>query len=384
MRSFFTLAIFVWTSLAGLAAEPLEREAAQLAEKLSAQFAKENDSNLRRNLAVLELEYTRNDSGERQTAETLRELLNSAFSRSKVFALVDRRDLDALLAEIALGQSGVTTAKTANAQLAVADALLSGKVTRSGSGYLLSARLTDVATGKQYAATLQVADAESAAATDRRLDREYSFSDGIGLSIFMQTALSGNAATANPIPGDSQTGMSTLPGIELRYRFSKYFMTGTGFARVYGHAQYIDSVTSTVSGNGAQAQTNPMRIVAQGFSVPLNFYLTYPLSRRWQIFLMPGIDFQSLTFHGYFLPSRGNGFGANEVGPFLTHEYFAVKILAGFEFFVTPRMALSLMVGYTSAAFDLSTTPLRHLNLPDPLALNLGGFTYSPALTVYF
>jgi hypothetical protein len=72
------------------------------------------------------------------------------------------------------------------------------------------------------------------------------------------------------------------------------------------------------------------------------------------------------------------------VGPFLTHEFFALRLMAGLEFFVTPRMALSLRAGYTSAAFDLATTPLRHLNLPDPIAINLGGFTWSPALTVYF
>ncbi len=368
--------------IAPLAAAPLEREAAHLAEKLSSQYRKDNEVSVRRNLAVLELEF--GDSGEKKTAETLRELLNSAFSRSNVFALIDRRGLDAVLHEMELNQSGLTASKPSDMRLANADALVSGKVTRNSDGYQLAARLTDVATGRQYAATLQVADAESEAATNRRLDREFSFTDGIGLSLFMQTTLAGNSTTAKPIPGDNDTVMSALPGIELRYRFGPYIMAGAGFARVYGQARYFESVTSTASANGAQAQTAPMRVVAQGFSVPLHLYLTYPVSRRWQVFLAPGADFQSLTLHGYFLPSRGNGFGANEVGPFLTHEFFALKLFAGLEFFITPRMALSLRAGYVSGAIEVSTTPLRHLNLPDPLALNLGGFTYSPALTVYF
>lgn len=378
------LSFLLITLTANLVAAPLERETAQLAEKLSAQYRKDQDSSIRRNLAVLALEYDRADAGARQTAETARELLNAAFSRSNVFALVERENLGSVLKEVELRQSGITAGNAADAQLLSADALLTGKVTRNTEGYQLAARLTDAATGKQYAAVLQVSSQESEAATHRRLDREFAFTDGIGLSVFSMTTLSGNASTASPIPGERETGISTLPGIELRYRFSLYFMAGAGFGRVYGQAQYLATVTSTAIGNGSQAQTDPMRIVAQGFSVPLNLYLTLPLARRWQVFLMPGIDFHSLTFHGYFLPSKGNGFGANEVGPFLTHEFFALRVMAGVEFFVTPRMALSLRAGYTSAAFDLATTPLRHLNLPDPLAINLGGFTWSPALTVYF
>jgi hypothetical protein len=57
---------------ANLAAVPLERETAQLAEKLSAQYRKDQDSSLRRYLAVLALEYDRADPGARQTAETSR------------------------------------------------------------------------------------------------------------------------------------------------------------------------------------------------------------------------------------------------------------------------------------------------------------------------
>lgn len=47
---------------------------------------------------------------------------------------------------------------------------------------------------------------------------------------------SGNAATAAPIPSERETGISTLPGIELRYRLSPDIMAGAGFGRVYGQA----------------------------------------------------------------------------------------------------------------------------------------------------
>lgn len=375
--------LFTFSSVEGLT---LEQEANKLAENLSTQFKKKNDVTIRKAVAVLEFTHSANNEAERQAAETMRELMNEAFSNSNLFKLVDRRNLANIIKELELKQMGIATSpgQASGPLITSADILVSGKVSSTPDGFLVAVQLTDTNTAEQYATTTKISRQEAQGASGRIADKKFDFVDSVGLSVFYQHAISGNAASASPIPANNETGNSLLPGIELRYRFSRYFLAGAGFARVYGHAQTFDSVTSTATGNGSQAQVAPLRIVAQGFNVPLNFYFNYAVSRRMHIQIIPGVEFNSLTYHGYFSPSQGNGFGANEVGPFLSSEFFALKIMAGIEFFVTPRMALSLKAGYLSSETTLSTAPLRHLNLPSNLHLNLGGFVYSPAITVYF
>ncbi len=77
-------------------------------------------------------------------------MLTDELSRSTVFQVIERRDLDALMKEYKLSLSGFTSESTAPqlGELQGVELLVLGSVAEQGDSYVVSARLVEVETGK--------------------------------------------------------------------------------------------------------------------------------------------------------------------------------------------------------------------------------------------
>ncbi len=366
-----------------LSASPFGEVIVQIAENLSGQYRAEVKSSLRPRLAIAEFTISGPSLKDKNYHRLLEDEFSSVFSRSD-FVLVERGNLAPMLREMELHQKGLVEGEEREVLLDAADYLLYGTLTESGQTALLTVKLTDATSGKTYSASENIPLGDLVAGKEKFLDRQYQMANAAAVSIFMETTLCGDSATPNPIPAIDRTGISRLPGVELKYRFFPGFALSTGIARIYGHAERYDSLTADGIKLGS-AQTGPFTVIVSGNSYIFNAYFSVPLNRRVHLFAMPGVEYYVITVNGYFDPSMGNGFGINEVGPMLNAENFAFRIMAGMEVFATPRLSFSGKAGYVYLPISVPSGAIQHINgLPNPIDSDLGGFSYSLATTIYF
>jgi curli biogenesis system outer membrane secretion channel CsgG len=77
-------------------------------------------------------------------------LLTNEFSRSTVFSVIERKDLEAIMKEYSLSLSELTSEETAPelGELQGVELLLLGSVSEAGGTYIIAARLVEVEKGK--------------------------------------------------------------------------------------------------------------------------------------------------------------------------------------------------------------------------------------------
>jgi len=373
-------------SAAGLEAanNKIEGKIADVSEKLSQSYRKNRVINFKKAIAIADFENMSTAAKENSLGEAMAELFSAEFSQSTLFRVVERKNLGKIFQEQSLQLSGATDGgKAAEAgKLLDAQALLFGSVSEVGETFTITVKLTDVETGEILAETISVPKEDLIETREYLLDMAYVQKMGVGITLnVMGHTMCGNRIAGVPFGGEKKTGMTRNFGVEFRYRFTRNFMFGAGANWAYGNLKYFNSVTNI----DPPGNTGPFRIEGQGMSIPINFYAGINPWRRLNLFAYAGPELFILSFSGYFIPSNGKGFGINEVGPQIHGETLGINAGAGAEFFITPRLAISLKLGYTYGKLEIDTASGNgHLNLPDKTEINLSGFTYMPAISFYF
>ena len=371
----------------------------QASESLTEAYIAGKGLHFRQNLAVLEFKDITEGGSNRNIARGVEDLFSSTFSRSTVFTLVERRNIKTLLEEQKLQLMGVTeSAGTVDlGQIQNAQALLLGTVNQVGDTFLVHVRIVDVESGQMVAEDLALGRREMIE-TKRQLDMEYISAMGVGISLLgYDMTFGGNNPSLNF--NDFDTTIFGRPfGVEFKYRVTTWFMLGAGIETAGGNLKYFDSVSwdfgALYSVPALNTGSGPFILYSEGFGLLANAYLVWPASRRFSAFLSAGIEYLILDIEGYFDPNSeifdaqknlGNGFGFDEFGPRETDSAAVYRLRAGFEWFMTPLAAFSLKAGWDFGTLELNTTRQWHLtDLPNPVTIDLGGFTLAPSVSVYF
>ncbi len=370
----------------------------QASESLTEAYIAGKGLHFRQNLAILEFKDITEEGSSRNITRAVEDLFSSTFSRSTVFTLVDRRNIKTLLEEQKLQLMGVTDSEGAVdlGQIQNAQALLLGTVNLVGDTYLVHVRIVDVESGEMVAEDLTLNRSEMVE-TKRQLDMEYISAMGVGISLLgYDMTFAGNNTSLN-FNEFSNTLFGRPFGVEFKYRVTTWFMLGAGIETAGGNLKYFESITwdySTSLNPGGASGSGPFILYSEGFGLLANAYFVWPASRRFSAFFSAGVEYLILDIEGYFDPdyelmnlqqNMGNGFGFDEFGPRETDSAAVYRLRAGFEWFMSPRAAFSLKAGWDFGTLELNTTRQWHLtNLPNPVTIDLGGFTLAPSVSVYF
>ena len=393
---FAVLAMMV-VATALFAQDGLADEVRASARRLQADWASGTDGGFRARLGVLDFTAAGGDQGAQSAARTATALFEAAFSRSTVFDLVERRKLAALLDERELALSGLLdgsgTAGRSDDLLAAADALLYGEVASDGGGYRVTVRLADAASGSVAVETFVFSADE--ARTQAGLIAEETYTAPYGLALeagFAQFTFAGNqpgiVTFVDETAGD--TGLSRQPAGAVRYRALPWLSIGLGLESIYGVTWVSDSVswitTDFITGPGSA----PFRISTNGTGIFLGADAELKMSPRFRLLAGVAGEYAYLTHDGYFLEGSagaGAGFGRNNYGPQLDGEVFIVRLRAGADYLVLPRLSLGIRGGYDIGTALVDTSPVQWYltsGLPVELELELGGLSFGFTAAVWF
>jgi opacity protein-like surface antigen len=227
---------------------------------------------------------------------------------------------------------------------------------------------------------------------ERLEDMAYLQKYGVGISIHFLSTIFGGASPGLPNGEILQNTWLLRPfGFEVKYRFTRHFTAGLGYSMVLGSFKYFDSYPYVTQGNSGTApiyQGGKLSLQTeggnQGFTVSLTFYGVYPFSRRFNVFGLIGIEPMLVpNVITYMKPM-----GALPAGPEVDQRYhgldhkwkaevFAVHLGAGVEYYVRPRLALSLRAYYTWAKAEINTQPQR-------IRVDMSGIGITPTVSLYF
>ncbi len=368
------------------------REMRKLGQAVADAYAPDPAASFKSTISVGDFEDVGPTAAALKMGETVREALLTVLSRSTAFAVVDRRNLDAVLAEMELQLSGLTDPEQMAevGLLAGADALVYGSVTEEADAFIVNCRIAKVETGVVESVSASLPRELFVKAAEDRLDRMYVQPMGIGISVYgMGMTLSGDSATIVPYPDLDQTFLRTNAGAEVRYRFTKNFMAGIGGEWLYGQVAHIPNLAWDMTAVGWAGATpgamgsGPFTVVANGLGIPVSLYATFNPIRWLSLVGRVQAEYTHFTFEGYFDPSVGKGFGINDFGPQLNAEVFLAQFQAGAEIFVTPRASAWLLAGYRLGATELDID-MAHLPALKTVDVDFSGFSAGAGFALYF
>jgi len=398
MKKILLLLVVVLLSVSELqaAGNKIKGQVSDASEKLAQSYRKNRVINFKKPVAILDFENISPAAKDNRLGETIAELFAAEFSQSTMFRVVERRNLDKLLDEQELQLTGATDGGNAvqAGKLLDAQVLLYGSVNETGDNFVITVKLTDVESGEVIAQTVTVPKEDLIETREYMLDMAYVKKMGVGIAITaMGHTVCGDNSTFSPIIAFEDTGINRQFGFEIRYRFTNWFMMSVAYDMIWGQVAYVPDQEwnfNTVDTGYTVSGVAPFVIDVKGYDIPVMLYVNYPVTRRLNLFAGAGFAYENLTLLGYFddgTNGGGCGFGVNQYGPQLQEEVFVTMFRAGVEYFVTPRMAISITCGYDMAAMEPDFENQRHLvNLEQNVGseIDMSGFYFSPSISFYF
>lgn len=397
MKKIFLLLIALLISVPELhaAGNKIKGQVADASEKIAQAYRKNRVINFKKPVAILDFENISPAAKDNRLGETVAELFAAEFSQSTMFRVVERKNLGKVFDEQALQLTGATDGGNAVqvGKLLDAQALLYGSVSETGDNFIITVKLTDVESGEVIAQTITVPKEDLIETREYLLDMAYVKKMGVGITInIMGHTVCGDNSTFSPVMEFEDTGLQRQFGFEIRYRFTNWFMMGVGYDMIWGQVAYVpDQVwdTNTAIPTGPNTGQGEFVIDVKGYDIPLMLYLNYTATRRLNLFAGAGIAYENLILLGYFKDGSngGKGFGVNQFGPELQEEVLVTMFRAGVEYFVTPRMAISITCGYDMAAMEPDFGNQWHLtNLEQNVGseIDMSGFFFRPSISFYF
>lgn len=299
--------------------------------------------------------------------QSLAAFIKERLSRSTIFTLVERENLDKLLGELELGLTGVVNPDTAPkvGLLLGADLFLTGSVTELGDQIQLALQLVDASTARveavqtvSYARQDILASAESYARSTFQSPNGIFFTPEVSylfLNREYQVQGSAGAASTSAVPGRPPT---SLLQIQAGYRFLPFLSAGIG-GSVYLANQFFYT-SPNISFTGGSGSLRYVTYTAAGVNLFSEAYFSpsprlnlgmraegifYPLANLNQDVLnMPVVvpDWTTPTAPLIKVDSRR----VTVTGYALDQFIWGVWLQASAEYLISARLALTFKAGY--------------------------------------
>lgn len=203
-----------------IAAQDLELTDA--ARQISAEFRNKNPAlDFRSTLAVAKFKTASERLQKNATADLVKAAFEKEFVRSVYFEVVERENLDKVIAEIELRQKGLAQAKAADDVLKGAEYLLVGDLTEEANALVVSARLVHANSGTVVATaqSREPLDASERAAAEFRYN---AFQSQYGITLGVDGSL--------VQPRGETTSSPALVSAFLAYRLARPLRIGAGIS----------------------------------------------------------------------------------------------------------------------------------------------------------
>lgn len=233
LKLFIVLLVFM-AIFAG--AQSLDREIRKLAVDITRSYLENHgDLLIKPRLGVADFKEETPDAEKNSVGTLAAVLLTDEFSRSAVFSVIERRNLDLLMEEYKLNLSGFTDATTAPeiGKIQGIELILVGSVSGAGDRYIITARLVDVETGQIAAgSSIEVARSNIEQAAQRYIASTFQSPFGIIL-----------APSVTPLfELSSNRNNLFMASVDAGYRLSKWLSLSLGYAHTQSEELHgIDS-----------------------------------------------------------------------------------------------------------------------------------------------
>ncbi len=222
-------------------AQSLNRQIRNLAEDITREYMhSKKDLLIKPRIGIGDFTEESRGAVKNSVGSLISAMLTNALSRSTVFSVIERKNLEALMKEYKLSLSGFTSDATAPqlGELQGVELLLLGSVTEAGTTYLISTRLVDVETGKIAAtAEVQVGRQEIEAESEKYLASTFQSPYGITLT----------PSTSVLLETGGNRNNFYLFSIDAGYRVTKWLSLSLGYATVSsGEMKGLDTPKITV------------------------------------------------------------------------------------------------------------------------------------------
>jgi len=211
--------------------QKLEKALILLADNLSSSYLENRNEVFRLNMSIGEIDNNSDSAEKLQMGQAVREMLITIFSRSNVFAVIDRSRLDQVLEEQRMQLSGMTGSEDAVeiGNLLNAQVMLTGSVSEIAGSYVISCQLVDVESGRITAEQASIPADIITNAAEQRLDMMYVQPMGIGISLSgVGINIAGEYPTIVPFPEENMTIFRRNFSVEFRYRITEWLMAAIG------------------------------------------------------------------------------------------------------------------------------------------------------------
>jgi len=372
----------------------INKKIADLSKSLTRSYRQNSEVDFRQNLAILNFENISDLAREKRIGEAVAELLQSYFSESIVFNVIERKRLDKIIEEQQLQLSGLTDeASTIQfGQLLNTDVLLMGSVTELGDVFNINASMVNVQNGKIIAGELVSVKITEMIAVAHQLEMAYVEKMGIGIGLSTGATFSSNEPSLYS-GKDKSTIIARPVGIDFRYRFSETLMLSIGINSTFGDIIYadVDGTSLPWFGNPGYPFTGQIIGSGSGFGFPIEAYYVLNLGQKLNAFINGGIEISQLniTYDLKILDPQPLplGFEITELpeGDFTT---LLASVGVGFEYFISPRLALSTKIQYKIGTMKADPFEghdgMFWINVPEDLKANLSGPSVLLGLGFYF
>ncbi|MFZ5630922.1 MAG: FlgO family outer membrane protein [Spirochaetota bacterium] len=220
-----------------IAAQDLELTDA--ARQISAEFRKKNPAlDFRSTLAVAKFKTASERLQKNATAELVKAAFEKEFVRSVYFEVVERENLDKVIAEIELRQKGLTQTKSSDDALRGAEHLLVGELAEDAGNLVITARLVQAVTGTVVATAQVRAPLDN---TERAAEafRFSAFQSQYGITLGL------DASVVRP-RGETTTSPSFVTGF-VAYRVARPLRLGAGFANLNWNDFFYEDVPASTN-----------------------------------------------------------------------------------------------------------------------------------------
>lgn len=241
-RIIIALLLLMITFIAG--AQSLDRQIRKLAEEITRGYMEGiEDVLIKPRIGIGEFSEETEGAVKNSVGSLASALLTDEFSRSTVFSVIERKDLEAIMKEYSLSLSGLTSEETAPelGELQGVELLLLGSVSEAGETYIIVARLVEVETGKiVVSSSIRVGRQEIE--QESQLYIASTFQSPYGITF------SPGAAVLMEVGGNEN--FFSISSIDVGYRVAKWLALSMGYAHLdSGEMSGLDSKKITVVTN---------------------------------------------------------------------------------------------------------------------------------------
>lgn len=337
--TFYTLPLFAF-----------ESEITDSARRLTSDYRKANpDILFKQSLVILALQEKDSGLKEKNIGSAVRAVLQRELIKSLIFEVSEREELQTILAEAELQQTGLTSGgKPIDfSKMRSADLLLAGEIINQNGDVRIELRLISTQTGKILAAVgtnLPRNEAESAG-------KQYyaqAFQSRYGLNIAVESG--------SVFPEKSGSSVPMLSGLTIAYRAFPFLRLGLGYTLFNADEFQQDNIPASYSTGGTNIGYRKYSVNMHGPKFSADIVL--PLAARFNLlFRTESILFVSARLNQevvelpVYIPTGSGGNTLEHqrvlVEGFAKEQQAMIRIGLGCEFLVSQRISLIFVGGYT-------------------------------------